>query len=236
MLEKTTTQRVIPIESPSFVREEHLREAGNPVFLFPRRCPLAMEIGCGTGDFIVQLARRRPDLNFLAVDIYNQGCLKTCRKVDRQQLDNIRVLRMEARYLMTRYLGPASLEALYLNCPDPWPKKRHHPRRLVNAGFLEMVRYFLAAGGEFFFCTDFSDYAQQVAALFPFPGLDNCLPAPCVSRLEGYPFSKYMRNFSESGQPLYFMRYRKASRFPGSELAPPPFSASNSPLLGGGAA
>lgn len=221
---KTTTQRVIPIVSPSFVREETLQEAGSLDRLFAKSRPLAMEIGCGIGDFIVQMARQRPNLNFLAVDIYNKGCLKTCRKVDQECLDNVRVLRMEARYLLTRYLQRESLCALYVNCPDPWPKKRHRRRRLINQGFLELMRYFLEPGGEFYFCTDFGDYAHEVCTLFPFPGFENCLTGPLAPHLEGYPFSKYMRNFRDSGRPLFFMHYRKIVESPNTN-APPPLCA-----------
>ncbi|NLC71408.1 MAG: tRNA (guanosine(46)-N7)-methyltransferase TrmB [Desulfuromonadaceae bacterium] len=212
-------QRVIPIESPSFISEEKLQQAGNPALLFAEPRPLAMEIGCGTGDFIIQMARQRPDLNFLAIDIYNKGCLKTCRKIDEHRLANVRVLRMEARYLLTRFLEPETLQALYINCPDPWPKKRHQQRRLVNRDFLDLVGHFLAPQGEFVFCTDFADYARQVAELFPLPGFDNCLGEASASHLEGYPFSKYMRKFRESGLPLHFIHHRKSTHFHGNRIA-----------------
>jgi tRNA (guanine-N7-)-methyltransferase len=212
-------QRVIPIESPSFVSEEALQRAGDPALLFPEQRPLAMEIGCGIGDFMVQISGQRPALNFLAVDIYNKGCLKTCRKVDRLQLSNVRVLRMEACDLLTRFLRPETLHALYINCPDPWPKKRHHHRRLVNRAFLELVRRCLAPGGELIFCTDFAEYARQVTELFPLPGFANCLAEPCAFRLEGYPSSKYMRRFQEAGLPLYFIHQRKTAFSPAEGAA-----------------
>lgn len=216
---KKSTQRVIPIESPSFVSEEYLEQVGQPALLFDRIRPLAMEIGCGTGDFVIEMAQRRADLNFLAVDIYNKGCLKTCRKVDRNRLGNVRVLRIEARQLLARFFEPETLHALYINCPDPWPKKRHHQRRLVNSDFLALIHRCLAPRGELVFCTDFAHYAHQVSALFPFPGFDNCLEEICAHHLQDYPFSKYMRKFHESGLPLYFVHQRKAKPVRAQESA-----------------
>ncbi|OGR36280.1 MAG: tRNA (guanosine(46)-N7)-methyltransferase TrmB, partial [Desulfuromonadales bacterium GWD2_61_12] len=153
------TQRVIPIESPRFVQPAEFAAAANLADLFPDNRPLALEIGCGIGDFMVQLAARHPAINFLAIDIYNQGCLKTCRRLDAAGLANVRVMRIEARQLLVEGGGRQSLEAVYINCPDPWPKKRHRGRRLLNAAFLQMLLYFLKPQGELFFATDFSDYA-----------------------------------------------------------------------------
>jgi tRNA (guanine-N7-)-methyltransferase len=204
------TQRTIEITSPSFIPEESLAAGADPARLFTRERPLALEIGCGIGDFIVQRAKQQPETNFLAIDIYNKGCHKTCKKVDAAQLDNVRVARLEARYLLTRYLPRECLSAIYINCPDPWPKKRHRDRRLVNREFLQLAFHSLRPGGDLYFSTDFDDYAAQVAGIFPsLEGYRNCLSAPCALELPGYPISKYMRRFLDQGQPIHFIHYRK---------------------------
>jgi tRNA (guanine-N7-)-methyltransferase len=204
------TQRMIEITSPSFIPETLLSSGGGPDRFFDRESPLALEIGCGIGDFIVQLAQRQPETNFLAIDIYNKGCFKTCKKVDASGLKNVRVLRLEARYLMARYLSPGSLSAIYVNCPDPWPKKRHRQRRLVGEDFARMALHYLRPGGDFHFTTDFADYAEAVAEIFlRLPEYRNCLEAPMALSLPGYPLSKYMRRFLDQGLPIHFLHYRK---------------------------
>lgn len=216
------TQRVIEITSPIFLPEEEIPATGiGSAFAVQR--PLALEIGCGIGDFIAQLAAQHPERNHLAIDIYNKGCHKTCKKVEAAGLDNVRVMRIEARYLLTRYLECESLAAIYINCPDPWPKKRHRGRRLVNAGFLGMARYFLRPGGDFFFSTDFTDYAEDVAGIFPaVEGYRNRLAEPFALSLPGYPLSKYMRRFLDLGQPIHFIHYRRQTEAAADSLQPPP--------------
>jgi tRNA (guanine-N7-)-methyltransferase len=203
------TQRVIEIVSPFFVDVEDLPPNGLQG-LFSRRAPLALEIGCGIGDFILQRARQQPDVNFLAIDIYNKGCLKTCRRLERNGIDNVRVLRVEARYLLHRFCDDDALAAVYINCPDPWPKKRHRKRRLVNEDFLFTLRHYLAPEGEIFFASDVADYARQVAGhLAALGGFRNQLAAPVVTELAGYPLSKYMRRFLDQGQPIHFIHARR---------------------------
>ena len=214
------TQRVVPNTSPSFIPDPEQDLSFRPQTVFPRpEQPLVLEIGCGIGDFILPLATSRPDVNFLAIDIYNQGCLKTCRKIDAAGRDNVRVMRIEARHLIARYLDPWSLAAIYINCPDPWPKKRHRERRLVNADFLEVVRFALKPGGELFFASDVADYAEEVSALIVAQcGFIRLTPEPyCIELQPDYPISKYMRRFLELGQPIHFVRLRRQN----NEVEPP---------------
>jgi hypothetical protein len=118
----TMTQRMIEINSPLFLREACLTSPADFAGIFGHPRPLALEIGCGIGDFIAQLAARQPELNFLAIDIYNKGCLKTCRRLEEAGLNNVRVLRMEARYLLARFVARESLAAVYTTAPIPGPK------------------------------------------------------------------------------------------------------------------
>ena len=206
-------QRVIPIESPFFLREEELGMPADWPAIFGNDNPLVLEIGCGIGDFLVKVAAEHPDRNFIAIDFYNKGCLKTCKRAERHGLANIRVVRAEARQFMAERLTPASLAAVYINCPDPWPKKKHRKRRLVQAPFVEFVRGFLQPGGDFYFATDFEDYGLAVAAFMPeVPGFNNCLAPDCYRHhLEGYHLSKYMLKFMAEGSRIHFVHYRKLS-------------------------
>ncbi|PLX81197.1 MAG: tRNA (guanosine(46)-N7)-methyltransferase TrmB [Desulfuromonas sp.] len=215
-------QRMIHITSPVFLREPAAIQYGIPaVFPQPER-PLHLEIGCGTGDFVVELAQRSPEINFLAIDIFNKGCSKTCNKTTAAGLENIRVMRTEARYLLTRLLPAESLDAIYVNCPDPWPKKRHRYRRLVNRDFFPLLQHALIPGGEFFFVTDFGDYAEQVAELLPtLNEFDNQLDSPYATDFPDYPVSKYMKRFLDLGQNLHYIHLqKKLDALPGDPPAP----------------
>ena len=204
------TQRIIPIHSPAFIIDNAMDSPLDWAAIFGNTQPLALEIGCGIGHFVLEQALKQPEINFLAIDIYNKGCLKTCAKIDDAGLDNVRVMRVEARWLMAKGLQPESLDAVYINCPDPWPKKRHRHRRLVNRDFLETLAHYLKPGGDFFFSTDFDDYAEDVAAqICDLPGYCNKLQSDWVHTMPGYPISKYMQRFLDKGQHIYFIHHQR---------------------------
>lgn len=216
------TQRIIPITSRNFIADREFDTPPDWQVIFGNTRPMALEIGCGTGHFILELASRHPEINFLAIDIYNKGCLKTCAKIDEAGLQNVRVMRVEARWLMERGLLPESLSAVYINCPDPWPKKRHRNRRLVNSLFLAGLAHYLRPGGDFFFSTDFDDYAEDVAGqIRNLPGYCNMLTSDWTHTLPGYPTSKYMQRFLDKGQQIYFIHYRRDALMSRSELPLP---------------
>ncbi|MDY0190292.1 MAG: tRNA (guanosine(46)-N7)-methyltransferase TrmB [Desulfuromonas sp.] len=208
------TQRKIEITSPTFVDANQLPPQYDLNLLFPSAQPLALEIGCGVGDFMLQRATQQPQTNFIAIDIYNKGCYKTCNRIDDSTLTNVRVMRMEARYLLSQFGCADMLDAIYINCPDPWPKKRHRSRRLVNDTFLTQILYYLKPQGDLYFITDVENYAQQVAELLAVaPGFINQLPTEYTHHLDGYPLSKYMRRFLVQGLPIFFQHYRRRDDF-----------------------
>ncbi len=206
------SQRMTLITSPIFISEAQLRNAGGFASLFGNNNPLALEIGCGIGDFIVQIAARHPEKNFIAIDIFNQGCRQTCSRIERSGLTNILMMRIEARYLMYQYLREKSLQAIYINCPDPWPKKRQRKRRLLNQDFINLSLYCLEDHGELNFCTDFTDYGESAAELLSRDNrLNNLATTPYTHDLENYPISKYMQRFLDLDQPIFLCRYKKKS-------------------------
>ena len=216
------TQRTIPITSPTFVAG---RAPDGPLDwpeIFGNNNPLALEIGCGTGHFILEQACRQPDINFLAIDIYNKGCLKTCSKIDEAGIGNVRVMRVEARWLLDKGMQPESLAAVYINCPDPWPKKRHRSRRLVNRAFLLTLAHYIIPGGELFFSTDFDNYAEDVAEqIRELGGYRNLLQEDWAHTLPDYPISKYMQRFLDRGQKIYFIHYQRDGSISRHDLPTP---------------
>jgi tRNA (guanine-N7-)-methyltransferase len=209
---KANLVNLIPITSPRFLGPEQLMTRPDWCQVFGNHNPLAVEIGCGIGDFVTQMATLHPDWNFAAVDYYNKGCLKTCKRIDKAGLDNVRVVRDEVRTFLSRCIPDKSLRAVIINCPDPWPKLRHRKRRLVNAEFVSFISGFMLPGAEFYFATDFDDYGEDVARMMTgIDGFENCL-APDLYRhdLTGYPLSKYMLKFMAEGKQIYFVHYRKS--------------------------
>jgi tRNA (guanine-N7-)-methyltransferase len=202
---------LIPNTSPAFILREDQDPAPAWRDIFGNDQPLALEIGCGVGDFIVQMAVAHPDLNFIALDFYNKGCIKTCKRVDKAGLTNVRVLRTEARCFINSCIPAAALHKVIINCPDPWPKLRHRKRRLVNPDFVAYLSHYMCSGASFHFTTDFDDYGLDVARFMAVqPGFVN-QQAPDAFRhnLDGYPVSKYMKRFLDRGQNIYYVHYRK---------------------------
>ncbi len=151
-----------------FVPVDYFRRLERDELCEARRL-LEVDLGCGDGSFLMALAQHHPDRDFLGVERLLGRARKVCRKITRRHLDNARVLRLENRYVVEWLLPEAAVSRLHLLCPDPWPKVRHHRRRLVQVEFLEALRRVLVPGGEFLFMTDHEDYfqwAEEKVALF----------------------------------------------------------------------
>lgn len=206
-------ETLIPIDSPFFLSGAELDDQPAWDMIFGTAQPLVLEIGCGIGDFAVTMASRHPGWNYIALDFYNKGCLKTCRRAERMGVQNIRVVRDEARAFLARCLRPASLQSVFINCPDPWPKRRQRKRRLVNEQFVGGLADYLLPGGSLYFTTDFADYGVDVARLMTRQErFENAL-APDLWRhdLTGYPRTKYMLKFMAEGKEIYFVHYHRTA-------------------------
>ena len=134
--------------------------------IFPQSQPLEVELGSGDGGFLAQWAARHPDRNFIGVERLLGRLRKLDKKGRRAGLANLRVLRLEASYLLTWLLPHRAVHALHVYFPDPWPKRRHWKNRLVNAEFAEAAARALAPGGTIFFRTDNADYFAQIQTVF----------------------------------------------------------------------
>jgi tRNA (guanine-N7-)-methyltransferase len=135
-----------------------------PGDFFGRPGPLMLEVGFGMGDALVAMAESHPERNYLGVDVYPPGIGSALLKIDARGLGNVRLLRADATDLLVT-LGNASLQGVLVFFPDPWPKKRHHKRRLVQAPFVELVSEKLQSGGKFELATDWEPYATEMLSL-----------------------------------------------------------------------
>ena len=145
------TQSFIHIESPNYLRAGELASPADWPALFSNDHPVALEIGCGVGDFIVKTAEDLPDRNFIAIDFYNKGCYKTCRRIDSAGLANVRVLREEARQFLRERIPAGSLAAIYINCPHPSAEEKTRETAARRPGVRGIPGGISGAGGGFLF-------------------------------------------------------------------------------------
>jgi tRNA (guanine-N7-)-methyltransferase len=209
--------------------------------IFGRRGPLQVDLGCGEGSFLCELAARFPDKNFLGIERLGGRVEKASRRGPSRtgiKIDNIRVLQMETSYAV-RYLLPSeSVETFYLLFPDPWPKRRHHRRRIFSPEFLDSIHRALEPGGVLHIATDHLDYFQHMKHValaiaqrtaseldrfnrssFPIGSLqlDRFKRSGCsafeviTGRDLELPPTKFEKRFREQGAPIYRLVLRKVS-------------------------
>ncbi len=133
--------------------------------VFGRRSSVSLEIGFGNGEALCELARTNPRKDYLGVEVYGSGIGSLLLRLEERGLLNVRVIADDAIQVLASRIPDASLEAIFLFFPDPWPKKRHHKRRLVQRAFVELVARKLQARGCFHMATDWEDYAEHVLAV-----------------------------------------------------------------------
>ena len=134
--------------------------------LFPLPQPFELEIGCGDGGFLFEYAQRHPDRNFLGVERLLGRVRKLSKKGLREGLTNLRLLRIEARYVLEYLLPEHAFEALHIYFPDPWPKDRHRRHRLINETFPPLARRILRQKGVIYLRTDDPVYFGQMQETF----------------------------------------------------------------------
>lgn len=121
-----------------------------------------VDLGCGDGGFLLQMARQHPGTKFLGIERLLGRVRSVCSNAETEQLENVRVLRLESRYFLEWFIRPGSISRLHYLCPDPWPKTRHHKNRLVQDHFLPVLHRALTPQGEFLFKTDHEEYYEWV--------------------------------------------------------------------------
>jgi tRNA (guanine-N7-)-methyltransferase len=167
-----------------------------PAKLFPQPQPLEVELGSGDGTFIARYAQHRPDRNFLAVERLLGRLRKIDRKGLRAGLANLRLVRIEASYLLEFLLPGGSVHAVHVYFPDPWRKRKHHKNRLVNARFTEISAQALVSGGRVYLRTDDPDYFAQMTDVFT--ANREFQPGETPSDLSGI-ITDFEKEFSEKG-------------------------------------
>ena len=166
--QKEAYRRLEPIYCVPVATEEEKREPLDLERVFPLRgrsgAPrrFVIDIGFGMGRELAQLAEQEPETDFLGVEVHKPGVGRLLGLLEQRQLSNVRVIRYDAVVVLHQLVPPGSADGVHLFFPDPWPKKRHHKRRLVRPGFPELVARVLRPGGYLYAVTDWEDYAEQM--------------------------------------------------------------------------
>lgn len=165
---RSTPQLATPHRQPPnllnhlILRLASLTFPASPEDLFGRAAPLIVEIGVGSGGFIHALAAGRPDLNVLGVDRAPQSIARSYRRLRHGGMPNVRLFKGNAEWILRNVIPPGGLHRVYVNFPDPWPRKKHHHRRLLNESFLRLLSSRLAPDGDLLVTTDHESYFDFV--------------------------------------------------------------------------
>ncbi len=173
--------------------------------------PLVLELGFGRGEFLMHLAGEASERAHIGVEVSRKRVLKMARRVARSELCNVRLVHASAEHFAATGLRAASVEQVWINFSDPWPKKRHHPRRLVQPALLERLCWALLPGGTVEIATDDVPYAEHIdATLRAEAHLENVFaPDPWRSEVPGRPPTAYELEWRALGRPIHFWRYAK---------------------------
>ena len=180
----------------------------DPSKLFLHALPLEVELGSGDGSFLANYARLHPDRNFIGVERLLGRLRKLDRKGQRAGLTNLRLIRLEATYVVEWLLPLGNVNALHIYFPDPWPKRKHRKNRLVNERFTELCCAALAPGGVVYLRTDDADYFEQMERVFG----ENAAFQPVETPAELMAVvTDFERNFHLRGVPTLSAAYRRKS-------------------------
>lgn len=173
---------------------------------FGREAPLVIEIGSGVGEATAALATTRPECNILGLEVWRPGVADTLWKLAEAGVDNVRLCAVDAAWSMVHLVAPDSLHGLWTFFPDPWPKTRHHKRRLVTSGFATLAAGRLAVGAEWRLATDWPDYADQMRAVLD---AEPALAGGVVERWAERPVTRFERKGIAAGRPIVDLAYRR---------------------------
>ena len=179
--------------------------------IFGRAAPVVAEIGSGMGETTTRIARENPGNDYLAIEVHAPGVGSLLKQLDESGIGNVRVVQHDAVEVMRGMVPPASLAGIHVFFPDPWPKKRHHKRRLIQPAFVELLVEKLAPGGYLHVATDWEDYAAHVlAVLSSTPGLRNTADA-YAPRPATRPETKFERRGLKLGHGVWDIVFERTA-------------------------
>jgi tRNA (guanine-N7-)-methyltransferase len=178
---------------------------------FGRVAPVVLEIGSGMGESTATMAAEAPGTDHLAVEVYQPGLAQLLLRAEQADLTNLRLLRGDAHELLTGHIAPGSLHAVRIYFPDPWPKRRHHKRRLIRPEFVELLATRLAPGGMLHLATDWEPYAaEMLMACTGEPLLRNAAGTGFAARPAWRPVTKFEQRARDEGRPVRDLLFCRA--------------------------
>lgn len=178
---------------------------------FGRAAPLVVEIGFGNGDHLADTAAAEPDKNFLGIEVHRPGVGRLLQRVEREGLTSVRAICSDAVEVLTDVLPAGSVSEVYVLFPDPWHKKRHHKRRIIQTPFAEVLARVLAQDGVLKLATDWADYAEHMrAVLDPMPQFENLAGAQgYMPRPEARQITRFEARGLRLGHAVFDLAYRR---------------------------
>ena len=176
----------------------------------PRAAPLVLEIGSGMGETTIAIAKAHPEVDFVAVEVHGPGIGSLLNRIDVEGLANLRVIRHDAVQVLEHMVADGTLAAIHLFFPDPWPKKRHHKRRLVQPAFAALAARKLIEGGILHAATDWPDYADWMDQVLRKEPLLEPAPRGFTAR----PVTKFESRGRRLGHPVRDLVFRREGKAP----------------------
>ena len=185
------------------------KSVADPNDFFGRAAPTILEIGTGMGETTAHIAGLMPDKNFIGVEVHMPGIGSLLKLIDEHGLQNLRLIQHDAVEVVTHMIPPASLAGVHIFFPDPWHKARHQKRRLIQAGFVELLTSRIAVGGYLHCATDWEDYASQMLSVMSSePSLINTAEA-YAERPSYRPVTKFERRGLRLGHGVWDLVFRR---------------------------
>jgi tRNA (guanine-N7-)-methyltransferase len=179
--------------------------------IFGRDAPRVLEIGFGMGDATAAIAAARPGTDFIGVEVHAPGVGALLRRIGEHGLTNVRIVRHDAVEVLRHMFAEDSLAGVHLYFPDPWPKKRHHKRRLIQPPFVALLASRLAPGGYLHAATDWEPYAQQMLEVLAAEPLLRNTADGFAPRPEGRPLTKFEQRGLKLGHGVRDLLFRRVA-------------------------
>lgn len=179
--------------------------------LFGRRTFRILEIGFGNGASLAKMAMEHPEKDYLGIEVHRPGVGNLLLQIEKRRLDNIRVSNDDAVEVLEQQIPDVSLDAVYLFFPDPWHKKKHHKRRIVQPRFVRLLRRKLKTGGIFHMATDWENYAEQMLEIMTkAEGFENVAgEGEYIARPEYRPLTKFEQRGHRLGHEVWDLIFKK---------------------------
>ena len=179
--------------------------------IFGRKAPCTLEIGFGNGGALVTMAEQQPQCDFIGIEVHRPGVGRLLQQLEERKLDNVRVMREDAVQVLKVCIQDNSLDRVLLFFPDPWHKKRHHKRRIVQADFIELLARKIRRGGCLHMATDWEDYAAHMLEVMEqSPAFHNCAGTGNFSPRPAYrPVTKFEQRGQRLGHGVWDLLYER---------------------------